>query len=188
MTRSCSRKRAESGNAPKRSAYAPSTIIDRLGPRARSGAGAAAGTLCESKPAADLRRCGGCRTNWSRELQLVLDTGSDLAELWKLNTPSWLCGPGPLQGVARLIERDDTITTELPPVSALDLRSDQVANRLIQLRRFSEALPYARRALAKVSTSMIFDDHEITDDWNVSRKWIDGIRDEKLRPDHELPA
>lgn len=32
--------------------------------------------------------------------------------------------------------------------------------------------PHARRALAHVPSYMIFDDHEVTDDWNADREWL----------------
>jgi hypothetical protein len=37
---------------------------------------------------------------------------------------------------------------------------------------FLLVLPLARRVLANVPTYMIFDDHDITDDWNFSQFWI----------------
>jgi hypothetical protein len=37
---------------------------------------------------------------------------------------------------------------------------------------FAETLPRARRAFANVPTYMIFDDHEITDDWYLHRRWM----------------
>ncbi|HET7313974.1 alkaline phosphatase family protein [Salinisphaera sp.] len=39
---------------------------------------------------------------------------------------------------------------------------------------FVAELPAARRVLAHVPTSMIFDDHDITDDWNLSAEWEDS--------------
>lgn len=39
------------------------------------------------------------------------------------------------------------------------------------LQGFCDALPDAARLLAHVQTLMIFDDHDITDDWNLSAKW-----------------
>lgn len=39
------------------------------------------------------------------------------------------------------------------------------------LAGFRRDLPYAARLLAHVQTLMIFDDHDITDDWNLSAKW-----------------
>jgi len=39
------------------------------------------------------------------------------------------------------------------------------------LRGFRRTLPQAARALAHVPSLMIFDDHDITDDWNLSARW-----------------
>jgi len=39
------------------------------------------------------------------------------------------------------------------------------------LQGFCAELPRAARLLAHVQTLMIFDDHDITDDWNLSAKW-----------------
>ncbi len=44
--------------------------------------------------------------------------------------------------------------------------------RLIQ--RFRDNLTCVRRALVHVPVYMIFDDHDITDDWNLSREWEDS--------------
>jgi hypothetical protein len=40
---------------------------------------------------------------------------------------------------------------------------------------FRDGLPEVRRALANVATYMICDDHEITDDWNLSQRWKDKV-------------
>ncbi|MCB9796413.1 MAG: hypothetical protein H6741_27265 [Alphaproteobacteria bacterium] len=40
-----------------------------------------------------------------------------------------------------------------------------------RLRTFYEGLPKVRRALANVATWMIFDDHDVTDDWFLSQRW-----------------
>lgn len=37
-----------------------------------------------------------------------------------------------------------------------------------------------RRLLANVPTYMICDDHEITDDWNIDRKWQDSVRNSTI--------
>lgn len=42
-------------------------------------------------------------------------------------------------------------------------------------REFMEGLPRVRRALANIATYMIFDDHEISDDWNFSKIWTDRV-------------
>lgn len=38
------------------------------------------------------------------------------------------------------------------------------------------ALPAVRRLLANVPTYMIFDDHDVTDDWNLSAAWRDKVK------------
>ena len=44
------------------------------------------------------------------------------------------------------------------------------------LQSFIKTLPDVRRALANISTSMIFDDHDVTDDWNLTNNWYDTVR------------
>lgn len=48
------------------------------------------------------------------------------------------------------------------------------------LRGFRDALPQVRRALANCSFYAIFDDHEITDDWNLTRGWSERVLGTKL--------
>ena len=43
------------------------------------------------------------------------------------------------------------------------------------MRQFHAGLTKVRRALANVSTYMIFDDHEVTDDWNLNPMWRDRV-------------
>jgi hypothetical protein len=44
-----------------------------------------------------------------------------------------------------------------------------------KLKILKQTLPQVRRALANISTFMIFDDHEITDDWNLNPAWRDRV-------------
>jgi hypothetical protein len=37
--------------------------------------------------------------------------------------------------------------------------------------------PLIRWLFANVSTSMLWDDHDMSDDWNISRSWVDEMRD-----------
>ncbi|MBU3021975.1 alkaline phosphatase family protein [Aestuariibacter sp. A3R04] len=39
------------------------------------------------------------------------------------------------------------------------------------IQKFVETLPRIRRALAHIPVYMIFDDHDVTDDWNLTRGW-----------------
>lgn len=40
-----------------------------------------------------------------------------------------------------------------------------------RVEAFVAELPAARRVLAHIPVAMIFDDHDVTDDWNLSREW-----------------
>ena len=39
------------------------------------------------------------------------------------------------------------------------------------LERFAQGLPYVRRALANIAVYTIFDDHDVSDDWNLNQAW-----------------
>jgi hypothetical protein len=45
---------------------------------------------------------------------------------------------------------------------------------------FAEDLPPVHRALANVPTYMIFDDHEVTDDWYLNAEWCERVVNSKL--------
>jgi hypothetical protein len=51
---------------------------------------------------------------------------------------------------------------------------------IIHLKNFLSTLPKVRRALANIPTYMIFDDHEITDDWNLNMAWCDRVLSKPL--------
>lgn len=43
------------------------------------------------------------------------------------------------------------------------------------LAHFTKTLPQVRRLLANVPTYMIFDDHDVTDDWNLDLRWHETV-------------
>ena len=43
------------------------------------------------------------------------------------------------------------------------------------IEQFRSDVPAVRRALANIPTSMIFDDHEVTDDWNITLHWCSTV-------------
>lgn len=49
------------------------------------------------------------------------------------------------------------------------------ASEKIIIEQFVEGLPKVRRALAHIPVYMIFDDHDVTDDWNLTRGWEEAI-------------
>ena len=48
-------------------------------------------------------------------------------------------------------------------------------DQLDDVKTFKKALPKVRRALANIATYMIFDDHEVTDDWYLTQDWRDKV-------------
>jgi hypothetical protein len=46
------------------------------------------------------------------------------------------------------------------------------ASGLTEVETFRQTLPAVRRALANIPTYMIFDDHDVTDDWNLDQQWL----------------
>ncbi len=105
----------------------------------------------------------------------------DLADLAHLMTPAWYAG----KHHTSLSFSYPVGAASDPPanVDDLDLTGDGVLTRLERLRTCYVALPYVRRALANVSTLMIFDDHEVTDDWTVTQAWVDAVRARALGRD-----
>lgn len=57
-----------------------------------------------------------------------------------------------------------------PPQLSTD-ESTRYAHEQLQMDKFRTGLPGVARVLAHLSTLMIFDDHDITDDWNLSAQW-----------------
>ena len=61
---------------------------------------------------------------------------------------------------------------ELAPPPGLDAESHALFEQeLGRIEAFIADLPAVRRVLAHLPVAMIFDDHDVTDDWNLSREW-----------------
>ncbi|MBN2978594.1 alkaline phosphatase D family protein [Pseudomonas lactucae] len=62
----------------------------------------------------------------------------------------------------------------LIPLQPPQLNADEAARyarQQVQVDKFHNGLPGVARVFAHLSTLMIFDDHDITDDWNLSAQW-----------------
>jgi hypothetical protein len=57
----------------------------------------------------------------------------------------------------------------------LEQRAEGASREVLLFKQLWEALPKVRRALANVPTYMIFDDHEVTDDWYLNPMWRDRV-------------
>lgn len=58
---------------------------------------------------------------------------------------------------------------------AIKNREEGPSKEVLLLKQLWEALPKVRRALANVPTYMMFDDHEVTDDWYLNPMWRDRV-------------
>ena len=71
-------------------------------------------------------------------------------------------------------------------VLPIENRLKRIAARLkfhADVKALEEAratLPRVRRLLANTPTYMIFDDHDVTDDWNMTRDWHDAVKESRL--------
>ena len=63
-----------------------------------------------------------------------------------------------------------TLIAPQPPQLSADAQQ-RYAREQVQIDRFRNGLPGVARVFAHLSTLMIFDDHDITDDWNLSAQW-----------------
>jgi hypothetical protein len=82
--------------------------------------------------------------------------------LWSTSIPDYTDLLIVLQGRPKAL-------TDLPPLMA---EITEQRNNVVQFR---STLLKVRRALANVPTAMILDDHEITDDWNMTREFCDNV-------------
>ncbi|MBY4675321.1 alkaline phosphatase D family protein [Marinobacterium arenosum] len=65
-----------------------------------------------------------------------------------------------------LWQRIDTALERVP-----DDNRQRFLNEQREIKRFAEGLPQVQRLMAQLPVYMIFDDHDITDDWNLTRGW-----------------
>ena len=75
----------------------------------------------------------------------------------------------------RLYTHRDLDTLELAPAEVAERRRsviDDWNDELGRLRAYQLDLPRTRRVLANVPSLMVFDDHEISDDWNLDYSWV----------------
>ena len=52
-----------------------------------------------------------------------------------------------------------------------DKHGDRYRSEQKEIEAFTHSLPQVQRALAHIPAYMIFDDHDVTDDWNLTRGW-----------------
>jgi hypothetical protein len=94
---------------------------------------------------------------------------------------------------------DQVYADELPPATAAFVESrrdttEPPGERVLdfedytRLYRESWEDPAIRWLLSTVSTAMIFDDHDVHDDWNISAAWLDEMRSHEWWNEHIVAA
>jgi hypothetical protein len=108
----------------------------------------------------------------------MLEFPTDPPSIWRLHT-----GFGDPTGEGVKEEFDDTKKLNVLDEDSLEKLRDNLCKKMGEgyqaqkkvMRTFRIGLPKVRRALANVATYMIFDDHEITDDWNLNPAWVERV-------------
>ena len=59
-------------------------------------------------------------------------------------------------------------------------KKNVIENHRNRVLNFKNTIPKIRRALANIPTYMIFDDHEITDDWNMTHEFTEDVYSNSL--------
>ncbi|ASP37521.1 hypothetical protein CHH28_02010 [Bacterioplanes sanyensis] len=63
------------------------------------------------------------------------------------------------------------VDIDTPPSVLTDLQRLRYDKELSVVKAFAQGLSSVRRVMAHVPSYMIFDDHDVTDDWNLTRGW-----------------
>ena len=99
------------------------------------------------------------------------NTPEERKRLARALTPSWFAGVHYFG-----VEHDRSNKRDGPSEDELITRKDKVLKKVSRLDWFYKELPRVRRVLANIPSYMVFDDHEITDDWNLTPKWAKQTR------------
>jgi hypothetical protein len=133
---------------------------------------------------------GSCRVGAPEELPYTLSYGEH--ELGVGVDALWAYSKSLQQGLvewpdALVLLGDQVYADALPPKTAEFIRSrragdgaplDEIADfeEYAHLYRESWSNPDIRWLLSTVPSTMIFDDHEVHDDWNISDSWVEDMR------------
>jgi hypothetical protein len=101
---------------------------------------------------------------WSPRVWRALATSSQV-----LRTPA-----GPAASVLPHLTQWDACAAEKGTTFAA-FREEAFDKETEVVEVFRDAVPKVARALANCATYMVFDDHEVTDDWNLNRRWRNRV-------------
>ena len=107
---------------------------------------------------------------------------SEFAALYCLSWNSDIWSSDWLQNAEKLQTEKAYFTCkgESPKSKSVKKRLTRHAREIASVQNYLKELPAVRRLLANVPTYMIFDDHEVTDDWNITFDWKEKMIDAPL--------
>jgi hypothetical protein len=125
---------------------------------------------------------GSCRTHYPHEPPYTLpkdehDEGREVCALRALALK--LKGQPPEQWPGALLHLGDQIYADEVDPRTLDLiQGEEIADfeEYTLAYKLSWSEPAIRWLLSTIPNSMIFDDHDVIDDWNTSEEWLEEIR------------
>ncbi|EKU99429.1 PhoD-like phosphatase [Leptolyngbya sp. PCC 7375] len=97
--------------------------------------------------------------------------------LWPSTLPTFeeiYPGKAKTQNVTVISNKDVFIRKENTPLFS------SFSKEVRHVKNFKKSLPKVRRALANIPTYMIFDDHEVTDDWYLNLNWCRRVLKQPL--------
>jgi hypothetical protein len=102
-------------------------------------------------------------------------TGATANQLWTYGEfmAMYLLAWSPVLWPATLLEFPTP--PRVPPDVDPDVGKESWDEDRLNLGLFQAVLPQVRKVLANVPSLMIFDDHEITDDWNIDLPWVNTV-------------
>lgn len=108
---------------------------------------------------------------WSEVLWPDPKTFDTYAEIFAVSFPD-LVGKPRYKPAGNRGQLEDTY-----PAAARTMveNAQQINAATVNLANFSTTVSKVRRALANIPTYMICDDHEVTDDWNMTRGFCEGV-------------
>ncbi|MFB6837225.1 hypothetical protein [Streptomyces sp. NPDC056361] len=94
--------------------------------------------------------------------------------LWPETWPDFATAcPTAAARLAALRAKQDPTGAEKKELKELAKGEKKFGEQLKELDSFRRTLPDVRRALANIPSFMMMDDHEVTDDWYIMRRWVD---------------
>ncbi|WP_148699867.1 hypothetical protein [Candidatus Nitrososphaera evergladensis] len=84
---------------------------------------------------------------------------------------------GEFAAMYMLAWNEENWPVEFPDIASIpDNRQEKYRDQIKHLEEARRDLAAVRRVLANIPTYMIFDDHDVTDDWNITREWHDNAK------------